>query len=187
MNVAVEVLRVSLDDEDVARFWSKVDIRTPDQCWPWKAQSKTQSGYGSFKVNGRFISAHRIAFAITRLMTPARLFVLHRCDNPPCCNPLHLLIGTAKDNTRDATLKGRMKFKPCDSSHFNIGKWHVEHMPFRGESHPAAKLTEEKVYQIKTALSSGEKGVDIAKRFGCSTYTVSNIKLGKQWSHVCLK
>ncbi len=81
-------------------------------------------------------------------------------------------------------MKGRMKFKPCDSSHFNIGKWRAENMPFKGSSHPAAKLTEEKVAEIKVALTAGERGIDIAARFGCSVHTVSNIRTGKQWGHV---
>ena len=80
--------------------------------------------------------------------------------------------------------KGRQKFTPCDSSKFNIGKWRVEHMVYLGSSHPMAKLTESDVRHIRLALDNGISGVECAAAFGCSIYTVSNIKLRKQWKHV---
>jgi hypothetical protein len=38
---------------------------------------------------------------------PAGKIVLHRCDNPKCCRPDHLQIGTIADNNHDRDAKGR--------------------------------------------------------------------------------
>lgn len=181
--MALEIIGARIADEDSERFWSKVRIFLPSECWEWQCGRNSQ-GYGAFKLWGRQLPAHRVAYALTHTSTPSDLWVCHRCDNPPCCNPLHLFLGTPFDNTSDMMAKGRNVFTPCDSSKFNIGEWRAKNLPFAGSSHPAAKITEETVKDIKSALSNGASGVDCAMRFGCSVHTVSNIKLGKQWSHV---
>src|SRR5262245_29914462 len=89
-------------------FWSNVE-RSDGDCWPWR-KSRNRNGYVNtkFLFNGNVVSlAHRIAWTLTNGDIPADMWVLHKCDNPPCCNPDHLFIGTAKDNNRDASLKGR--------------------------------------------------------------------------------
>ncbi len=170
-------------EADKFRFWSKVGFQRLDECWPWK-RSGHKRGYGMFKLNRRHLIASRVAMAIAVGFVPEDRFVCHHCDNPKCCNPAHLFLATAKENTADMIAKGRGRFMPCDSSHFNIGKWRAKHMPFAGSLHPAAKLTEETVKRIRLALNNGVSGKDCAAAFGCSTYTVSNIKLRKQWRHV---
>lgn len=182
-NTAKEVRRISVADETAELFWSKVKIMLPSECWEWTC-GKTPRGYGAFGLNGRQIRAHRVAYALSHESAPAGILVLHKCDNPPCCNPLHLFLGTSKDNTQDMMTKGRNRFKPGDPSIFNIGKWRAEHMPFIGSSHPHSMLNEAKVLRIKALIRDGVKGVEIARQFGCSTYTVSLIKTGKQWRHV---
>jgi hypothetical protein len=84
-------------------FWEWVDIRGDDDCWEWK-RSRFPDGYG--QVNHTV--AHRIAWEMTNGPIPEGLWVLHKCDNPPCCNPNHLFLGTVKDNVHDAMRKGRM-------------------------------------------------------------------------------
>jgi hypothetical protein len=89
------------------RFWSKVQ-KGPD-CWTW-AGSRSAKGYGRLNVGGAVCQAHRVSWELHRGAIPSDLFVLHRCDNPPCVNPDHLFLGTALDNSRDMVSKGRQKF-----------------------------------------------------------------------------
>lgn len=70
--------------------------------------SRTVKGYGQLKGDGSaLVRAHRAAWTVTFGPIPEGVYVLHSCDNPPCCNPHHLWLGTALDNTRDIIAKGR--------------------------------------------------------------------------------
>lgn len=92
------------------RFWSKVAKSHPDECWLWTAGVNSH-GYGHFTLDacrGKKIKVHRFSWQLhSGTELPDELDVLHRCDNPPCCNPTHLFVGTAVDNVRDMIAKGR--------------------------------------------------------------------------------
>lgn len=87
-------------------FWARVEVRTPDECWPWLGAPNTK-GYGVVRRKGRLLLAHRYAFELAIGPIPERLLVLHECDNPPCCNPFDLFAGTAQQNSDDMKAKGR--------------------------------------------------------------------------------
>lgn len=87
-----------------ARMWSRVD-KTGD-CWVWTGAT-VHNGYGTISVNNRLVRTHRLAYELTHGPIPAGMKVLHTCDNPPCCRPDHLFLGTDKDNVHDAVDKGR--------------------------------------------------------------------------------
>ena len=88
------------------KFWSKVNKGGADECWPWLKANR----YGQFYIgNGMAKPAHRVAYELTYGDIPAGLLVCHHCDNPPCCNPAHLFVGTVQDNMRDKISKGRHK------------------------------------------------------------------------------
>jgi hypothetical protein len=76
-----------------AWFWSRVKIGTRDDCWLWTGTMST-AGYGRLRNNGPRIYAHRVAYMLSIGEIPDGLLVLHACDNPPCCNPDHLNVGT---------------------------------------------------------------------------------------------
>lgn len=96
-------------DADVeARFWSKVDMSGgTDVCWRWMG-AMLKTGYGGVKIGGVSQRAHRVAFELAGNEIPVGMMVLHSCDNPLCCNPAHLRVGSAADNTADARERGRI-------------------------------------------------------------------------------
>ncbi|WP_078462271.1 HNH endonuclease signature motif containing protein [Sphingomonas sp. NIC1] len=109
-------------------------------------------------------SAHRIAWAIHHDREPAPLLVRHACDNPACCNPAHLLLGTHQDNMDDKTARGRGRTGRQD-----------------GEHNGAAVLTEEQVGQIVQCFRDGLNNQQIARRFPVSDSLVSRIRTGRSW------
>lgn len=92
------------------RFWSKVNKSTEENgCWTWTG-CKDGNGYGMFTLGGRPQRAHRVAFEQWYGNIPPGQLACHRCDNPSCCNPEHLFLGSAGDNNRDRARKGRTSY-----------------------------------------------------------------------------
>jgi len=91
------------------RLWARVD-QGPD-CWVWLG-AKRRRGYGQLHIGNQWLSTHRLAWELTYGPIPAGLFVCHHCDNPPCCRPDHLFLGTAADNNRDTKAKGHLRLPP---------------------------------------------------------------------------
>ncbi len=93
------------------RFHPHVDKSSgPDACWPWTRSKIRDGGYGQIGRGGHdggIVLTHRLAWEIANGPVPDGMRVLHECDNPPCCNPKHLFLGTQADNLRDMTAKGR--------------------------------------------------------------------------------
>ena len=87
-------------------FWVKVKRGQADECWPWLAYTKPD-GYGQVSIFGEVHYAHRVAWALTHGPIPRGRSVLHECDNPPCCNPAHLFLGTQGTNIADMNQKRR--------------------------------------------------------------------------------
>ena len=97
--------RVSLDVHAIHKtwrrrfleFWSFVDIRHPDECWPWMGQAPNNSPGGTqfqmprFWNSGRHYSAQRIATWFT-WGDIGRLPIKPLCGNANCINPLHIRI-----------------------------------------------------------------------------------------------
>jgi hypothetical protein len=174
-----------LTDKEKARFQAKVDVRANDECWPWKG-AKTSRGYGALNIGGRQWPAHRVAFALAWglvvLPNPRKIFICHKCDNPECCNPQHLFMGTPKDNMDDMDRKGRRV--ACNTNPAlgdrHGSKTHPERIR-RGESHAMVKLTEEEVRAIRCSTLSGVK---LAEFFRISENNISRIRRFKIWRHL---
>jgi hypothetical protein len=102
------------EDEQWTSLWAYVLARIdtsggPDACWPW-LRGRDQANYGRIWIRRRFFGsfAHRLAFMCSlrrRLLRGEH--VLHACDNPPCCNPRHLRVGTMEENIHQAMDTGR--------------------------------------------------------------------------------
>ena len=91
------------------RFWRNVAVRSTNECWLWVGAIR-YDGYGVIGLGTRqdgLARSHRLAWELTVGPIPKGLFVCHHCDNPTCCNPNHLFIGTARDNHQDMRRKGR--------------------------------------------------------------------------------
>lgn len=89
-------------------FWDRVDKSGgPDACWPWMG-SRSRHGYGRLANKAvSHTSAHRAALAYAVAVPFDGACALHKCDNPPCCNPTHLYWGTKADNARDRDARHR--------------------------------------------------------------------------------
>jgi hypothetical protein len=91
------------------RYWKKVDVRGPDECWPWTGATNGTYGNlargGDTKDNG-IVYAHIVGFELQKGRKPNGV-VRHRCDTPLCQNGAHMLDGTTADNNRDAAERGR--------------------------------------------------------------------------------
>lgn len=160
----------------------------PTACWPW-TRGRHKAGYGC--VSGRWY-AHRLAYEIARGPIPTGLHVLHRCDNPPCCNPAHLFLGTAADNSADKVAKGRQSRGEARAAVMRERAargdrhgWalHPERCP-RGEHNGHAKLTVASVVEIRQFARRGAVLADLAKRYGVATATVRDAVRCKTWKHI---
>lgn len=164
------VLGIDIDRDE---FWSRVDKRSTDECWPWVGQLLT-SGYGRFRVcsgDGGRLRSHRVALALAEGEPPDdKPLALHSCDNPPCCNPRHLRWGTQGENVLDAVDRGRMVPPPVNA--------------MRGSANPSSKLDPDRVLAIRVALASGRTQRSIAREFDVAQSTVSEINTGRKWGHV---
>jgi len=98
-------------------FWEHVDRSAgPDACWPWTG-AHINDGYGHLRIGTRHILAHRMAYTLAVADIPAGMYVLHSCDNPACCNPAHLRVGTNRDNQLDAKARGRARNRVFTPEH----------------------------------------------------------------------
>ena len=99
---------IVLSDSDKLRFLSKVSIRKNEDCWPWTASTNGNRMYGKFKCCGKWLRSNRVAWIIANNKDiPEGLYILHKCDNPICCNPDHLYLGTPGDNNADRERRNR--------------------------------------------------------------------------------
>ena len=155
-----------MHEQWLAKFAARVDRSAgPDACWPWTG-CRQPKGYGHFYPAWRVnLYAHRVAWEIANgAPVPAGQHVMHSCDNPSCCNPAHLSVGTHSDNMRDMVSKGRAARKAP-----------------AGEAHHNAKLDVETVAEIVRMAKAGVSQRDIAKRFGVVRGTVQHVLKGRSW------
>ena len=95
------------------RFWSRVRVGNENECWPWQEKSRHEHGYGVFRPtkDSGAVKAHRFAWSEANGEIPSGQVVRHKCDNPPCCNPNHLVLGTQADNVADMHERNRREYQ----------------------------------------------------------------------------
>ena len=159
----------SMRDQAEARFWSQVDKSPhPKGCWIWTGAKARFGGYGRFFASG-WHGAHRFAWELKHGPIPDKLLACHTCDNPPCCNPDHIFLGTHLDNFADMRAKGRSA--KGDKNHT---RQHPETV--RGERNPNAKLTAIQVAEIRAAYQGDGRKTKVGGLHGrASTPTLKQL------------
>lgn len=162
------------------RFWSHVQRCAhgplcPYCCWEWQ-RVRDKDGYGKFSYTGKKNTrAHRFVYELWNKQTLSKdVLACHYCDNPPCCNPLHIWIGTHTDNHHDRDRKGRGAWQRPGTT-----------MPrVEGEKHPSAKLTASQVQDIRQLYAAGISSPKLARQFGIAKYGILAIVHRRIWKSV---
>ncbi len=153
---------MELTQNQIARFNEKITRGTPDECWNWTA-SGLKTGYGRVRINDRAFLSHRVAWALV-YGDPGDFHVLHRCDNPKCCNPAHLFLGTHQENMMDKHSKGR-----CPGC--------------VGEKNGRAIITREQAEEIRAAYIPRKVTLHaLGAQYGLTFSAVHCIVKGKSWT-----
>ncbi len=140
--------------------WDKVCPEPNSGCWLWTGATLNDR-YGYVYYKGKMNTTHRVSWSLVNGPIPPGKLVCHKCDVKLCVNPDHLYAGTHRNNMRDKVVREKQ---------------------LRGETHPGAKLTDEEAQTIKNDKAS--KGVDLARKYGVGSATISEIRNGRHWTHL---
>ncbi|WP_433078899.1 HNH endonuclease signature motif containing protein [Dactylosporangium sp. CA-052675] len=133
-------------------FWSSVRKVHARGCWTFTGPTAGR-GHGRW---GRVL-AHRYSWQLANGPIPPGMWVLHHCDNPPCVNPLHLYLGTIRENTADAVARGRNYIPPrktrCNHGH-----------PLEGENLRIVQSKEGELRRCRTCDNARSRAWQAQKR-----------------------
>lgn len=138
----------------------------PDGCWDWNG-SKAPFGYARLSMfKGVEARGNRVSWVLANGRLPEGV-IAHRCDVASCCNPLHLVDASAKENVADMVAKGR-------------------HVPFRPFGNTLSrKLTPEAVQTIRAEYVAGSRThgqAAMGRRFGVSQSAIFMLVSGRTWA-----
>lgn len=144
------------------RFWNRVKKDANEKgCWEWQG-STNEHGYGRVGYQNRYFKTHILSWFLTYGKMPENN-LLHDCDNPPCCNPKHLHEGTKAQNSAEMVSRGRSA---------------------KGEKHSQARLTDEKVLDIRYKSKQGKTMNALAIEHQVSSSTISRVVNRQIWTHI---
>jgi len=153
----LELLPILSDSEILAKGLTPA----PGGCLVW-GKYTAKNGYGQLGIHSKAMQAHRLAWTLANGPIPPGLKVLHRCDNPPCCNPDHLFLGTQADNVADMVAKNRNVY---------------------GERQNSSKLTSDQVITIRARYAQGgTTHKSLAIKYGVNPTTIGCVVRGQTWA-----
>ena len=142
------------------RIRSKIQIGAEDDCWLWTG-GYHKDGYGSLRYDHKFFLAHRFVYGHIRgIELSSTQVVRHTCDNPPCCNPNHLILGTQRENVHDMIERKRNE---------------------TGEQKSCAKMKRDFLPVVFSLRASGHSHQAIADKFGVDKSIITRTLGGKAW------
>lgn len=147
------------------RYADRIDRAGDNDCWVWTG-ARASRCYGHTHLNNEHIYAHRAAYEWAHGVGSAEGWVVrHQCDNPPCCNPGHLLVGTQADNMQDMLSRGRGN-------------------PSKGTEIWTAKLSEDDVLEVRRLAASGWPIARIREVFPIKHTALMYAATGRTWKHL---
>jgi hypothetical protein len=154
------------NDEELKLLVLNNSVENSEGCWLWQGRVN-HNGYGVLHYLGhRSTKMHRHSYRIFKGEIPEGLLVRHRCHNKLCCNPLHLEVGTHRDNALDAVVDGVKSVYDQ-----------------QGAKNPLANLTEQQVYELRVKYATEEfSTTKLAKMYGISRKNVSSCVNGTYYS-----
>lgn len=164
-----------LSEKYLIRFWSRVDKRGPDECWPWTAALSHGYGNMSLPVPGgkKEFGANRISLFLKTGNRLEFLQALHTCDNPPCCNPDHLYAGDERRNILDCIERNRYR-----------GYFSQDPENSKGANNPNSKLTQDDILEIRKFKGQRMSAAGLAvvlKRFNICSSSFYYIRSETSW------
>jgi uncharacterized protein (DUF433 family) len=163
-NININNIMPILSFEQQERFWNRIDIKSINECWEWKAYIK-KDGYGTIGIGKKDYASHRISYYLTYNKDPNGMYVMHKCNNKKCCNPFHLELGTCSTNAKDAHRDGLCKTSYC-------------------EDHYSTYITNKECLEIVDMIKGGIACNKIAKQYNIKNNVVYSIKHGRSWNTI---
>lgn len=147
------------------RFTEKYKVCPDTGCWLWNGAINS-GGYGSFKIDGKIISAHRVSFELFKQPVLSGKWVLHKCDVRKCVNPDHLYLGDRLQNVKDM--------------------WDRKRNPNRkGEKHHLHKLTDREIEEIRQKyIPRVITQQSLADEYGVTQGMIGHIVNNRNWRHI---
>jgi len=165
-----QALRIDKKHGVLKRFFKFVKMpQNKDECWMWTGASSSGPKswnwqYGMMSVHGQAMGAHRVSYALFIGDIPEGTLVIHSCNQTKCVNPMHLRLGTAKENMQQCVQEGRF-----------------------GARDNHRKLLAEEVAEIRATLRKNNSygtQARLAREYAVRSSTISLIAQGKIWKGV---